>query len=238
MAALPHPNRQRLRSPGLLPRTRPGRHQAPRHSVAIHAIPTSPLARAETQTTYDMGSGCSETTLGNDTAAASTSEPRHRRPTPQHANRPRRPDPDEQRPAETGVPAVQRRRSQRTSSQQRLQQSPARAGENQTRSHASTRKLGPAGFRQQHRDAVRLATMPEQHGVHGQVDDSRSHNGSAGDVESRGLTTAFHVAGVFCCLRQSNPVGTRELTHTPFYDILPKTALEIGKEGVWHDTIL
>jgi hypothetical protein len=197
MAALPHPNRQRLRSPSLLPRTRPSRHPAPRHPLAIHAVPTSPFPRAETQRAESMGSRSFETpffenTTGSGSSSSSAAaQPRYRRPAAQRANRTRRTGPDEQRSAETGVPAVQRRRSrgQRRSAQQQQrlqQQGPAFAGRHQTRfNHNSTRQVGPTGFRQQ--DAVWLAAVSQQHDVYGQVDESRSHHGSAGDVASGGL---------------------------------------------------
>jgi hypothetical protein len=239
MAALPQPSRQRHGSPGILPRTRPSGNQAPRHSLAIHAIPTSPFPRAQTQGTGDVDpSGSEETTFGSTTtraAAASTaSKPRSRRPTPQHPNRPRRPDPDEQRSAGTGVPAVQqrqrRRRRQRSGSAAQRQtldryyckrqcqglQGPARAGRRQTRSfrrNACTRQVGPPGLRRL--DAVRLAAVPEQHGVYGQVDDLRSHDGSAGDDESRGLKKQPHV-GCVVIAYVSHSVGTQRVTYLFF----------------------
>jgi hypothetical protein len=159
MAALPHPNRQRLRSPSLLPRTRPRRHPAARHSLAIHAIPTSAFPRAETQSAESMGSrGFGTPFFENTTASGGSSsaaaQPRHRRFAAQRANRTRRTGPDEQRSAETGVPAVQRRCGQRRAAQQQQQQrlqqqGPAFAGRHQTRfNHTSTREVGPAGFRQ------------------------------------------------------------------------------------------
>ena len=105
MAAPPKPRRQRHGNSRLLRRTRPRRKQAPRHPVAVHAIPPHAFSRAETKASPAMGSRNAQAT--NQTAKSRG--PRHRRYAPHDPSRPRRPSANERRPAQTRVPAVQRR---------------------------------------------------------------------------------------------------------------------------------
>lgn len=160
MAASPRPRRQRHGNPGILRRARPCRKQAARHPVAVHAIPAHALSRAKAQASAPMGSRDAQLA----SKAARPRRSRHRRHAPYHPSRSRRPSANERRPAQTRVPAVQRRFWIEQLDSQRVQRA-SDAGQHSAEDPGTSWEVGFPGHGH-HLVAIWLAALPDERSVH------------------------------------------------------------------------